>query len=589
MGFFDFLNRKKNRGTKGGGIDNPIGLGVEGEPPGEPGEGGPSMFVSDLAAMRWVAQQEAVNLGQMPMEPEMWDGGRMKFDFERSLAHDHEGLRDRLADYVGGHAREVLRSLFGLAGEVAVSYDRLRSADHELAEVLDSWHKSYRDVHEDEIELGRYFRLKSVPYQLGKWAVAIALFLAETAISIALFDEIIKTDNAAMPYLFSLGLILILMVIPHYAAIGIKEGVIRFHRAQIKAYEAAGKTVPSKIQRKARTEEVDDYGIKIIAAVVGLTLVLLFIPLSSLRAKELGSGQDPTFWFWFFFLLQLGISGYFFLREWMDHGTASANLKHHDHSKRLQIELRNKAYEKHASAVSNFMARSEDLLFLYRQAPRWDSYIVESYDAVLHNFRHAVALQHSDLAVFITHATKPYLGTNPDLQIAGEGTELDPVSREHQELLAENNSFSRGWWLKQVDLAAIDSVSNHGADQNEGSQEADGDDSFHEKSSIFQSPERLLADFLERYFNLKYPYIRPESLDHIEESDEVEDPLPPEPEDAVSDGVEDPLPPEPEDAVSDDASSTSSADDQQGWDDNIADLARDIADSTPPDKSGASL
>ena len=517
MGILDFLGRGNRRGTEGGGVDGPIGLGTDDAILDEPGEGGPSVLMPDLAALRWAAQQEAVNVGRMPLEPEQWDGGRMAFEYERHLAHDHEGLRDRLSDFVAASARDVVADLYQTAGSIAEIRDDLRVADTELAVVLDSWNRSYREVHEDELELGRYFRLKSKPYQLSKWLIALAIFGAEFAISVALFDKVVSQDNAAMPYLFAMGLILILMVVPHYSAIGIKEGVTRYHEAELDAYEKARVPTPAKLRKKARIEEVEDRGAKLVAGVVGLVLVLLFIPLSLLRAKELGGADEHTFWFWFFMLVQFAISGYFFLREWWDYGTASANLKHHDLAKRDASQLRANVYSGYTEAVSEFMTRSQDLTFLYRQAPRWDSYLVQCYLGTIHHFRHLVTLNNPELDVFIAHATVPYLGTNVDQPPTGAKGEFAPVSREHQELMTKDDTFSRGWWMKQIDAALIDSVGAHGGD--DVVDEAAPGHTF-ETPLSFESPERLLAEFLDRYFGLEHPYRRPKIMDHIEEVDD---------------------------------------------------------------------
>ena len=268
-------------------------------------------------------------------------------------------------------------------------------------------------------------------------------------------------------------------------------------------------------------------------------MIALFVPLSSLRAKELGQGDDEAFWFAFFMLVQFAISGYFFLREWWDYGTASANLKHHDLAKRDSQQARAEAFAVHTEVVAEFMSRAEDLTFLYRQAPRWDSYIVQSYLATVHYFRHLVVLTNPTLDVFITHATVPYLGTEHSGVLEGEGTELDPVSREHLELRG-SDSLSRGWWLEQVNAALVDSVGTRGTGDTTG-------DLADEEAEIrrpwsFESPARLLSEFLERYFGLTHPYVRPEVLDHIELVDEDIEPAPP-----VSDD-EGPEPPQSDDA-----------------------------------------
>ncbi len=521
MGLMDFLGRGKRRGTEGGGVDGPIGMGADDAILDEPGEGGPSVLMPDLAALRWAAQHEAVNVGRMPLEPEQWDGGRMAFAYERHLAHDHEGLRDRLSDFVAASARDVVADLYEIAGSVAEVRDDLRVADDELAENLSAWDSKYREVHQDALELGRYNRLKSKPYQLSKWLIALALFGAEFAMSVALFDKVISQDNAALPYLFATGLILILILVPHYAAIGLKEGLVRYHQAEIDAYEEAGAKIPAQDRRKARIEEVEDVVSRLSAGFVGIALIILIFPLSWLRATELGGEDERTFWFCFFLLAQLGISGYFFIREWWDYGNASASLKSADIHKRDASQVRANVFQAYTSTVSDFLTRSQDLTFLYRQAPRWDSYIIQSYLATIHHFRHLVTIQNPELDVFIAHASGPYLGT--DTEPEGATGEFDPVAREHVELMARDDAFSRGWWMKQVDAALLDSVGAHG-DDNTAEERSTEDELV--TPLAFESPERLLAEFLDRYFDLEHPYRRPALLDHIEEvDDDLEPPM----------------------------------------------------------------
>src|SRR6476620_9131122 len=166
------LFRRRPQPSDAGGTDAPIGMGGDDHYLTEPGEGGPSVLMEDLAALRWAAQQEAVNVGRMPLEPELWQGGRMEFEFERTLAHEHESLRDRLANFVGAAARDVIADLYEIAGTVALARDHLATTDRELAVALDSWNRTYREVHEDELELGRDFRLKSKTYQLMKYLIA---------------------------------------------------------------------------------------------------------------------------------------------------------------------------------------------------------------------------------------------------------------------------------------------------------------------------------------------------------------------------------------------------------------------------------
>lgn len=510
MGLLDVLpGWAGGRGRRGGSVDGPRGFAGDDLDPDEPGEGAPPFLADDLAALRWTSQQEAVNVGRMDLEPERWAGGRMSFEWERAMAHEHEGLRDRLANHVSAAAREETVALYGLAGRVACARDALRDADRDLGVITHSWNKVYRDVHSDELELDRYFRLKSRTHSLFKWLIAVALFLTEIAVSTALFDQTVADDVPAYPFLFALGLILILIVVPHYAAIGLKDGVSRYHEAELDAFDASDEPVPIALRRKARLEEVEDRGIRFVAAVAGLALVALFIPLSSLRGTHLGDGDQPVFWFSFFFLLQACISAYFFLREWMDYGTAALNLRHQEEAKQDAENWRQKCFDQYTDAVAEFMQEAQQLLFLYRDAPRWDSYVVQTYLATVHYFRHVVSVTNPELDVFIRNATVPRLAPG------GDGVperDLDASSSEHPGLAGDASPFSRGWWLREMGAALAQGSSPVEPPES-------GDPSRPAPApAVFENPHRLLAHFLEFHGSSEAAYRRPEVLDHIEDA-----------------------------------------------------------------------
>lgn len=489
-------------------------------PPGtqeETGEGGPSLFVADLNALRSTALIEAERLGQSLIEPEQWENGRLLFEYERHLAHEHEGIRDRLANYVAARVRDMTEEIHGWAMDVAVARDRLVRADAELATVLHSWRAAYRDVHEDELELGRYVRLKSPTYQGIKLLIAALLFAAEFAVSTALFDRVVAQDIPVLPLLFALGLILVLIVVPHYSAIAIKDGLIRHHDAEMRAYDEDQKPPPVRVRQKAHREEVDDRGIKFASAVVGLALVGLVIPLSSLRATELGNEEHPYFWFSFFLLLQLTISGYFFVREWMDHGAASVNLKQNDSSRGDAERARLEAFEEYANAVTTFNGAAELLLFFHRAAPQWDSHIVSTYFGTLHAFRHALVREHPELDVFISHATIPLL-SGPDHASTGEpDCGRLPMSVERPDLTG-HGPLSRERWLAQVFAAGsarpISSslpAADTSSDSSRPGVDAESD------GRVFRDAGALLDELMRHKFGFSSPYEPPAILTEIAE------------------------------------------------------------------------
>jgi hypothetical protein len=515
--FRDLFGGSRRRGKEGGGIAGAPELGLEDVDIDEWGPGAPSIMLPELTALRWAAQHEAVNVGSMPLEPERWEGGRLAFEYEHHMAHDHEGLRDRLADIVSAKATEIASELYEDAREVAVSREELRVADRDLGVVLSSWNRTLVEVHEDDLELGRYYRLRSKVHGLSKTAVAVLFFFAELAITVALFDEVIATDIRALPVLFAMGLVLVLIVVPHYAAEGIKDGVTKYHEAELDAHDsAAARSSPSRLRKRARQEQVEDAGVKYASALVAGLLIVLFIPLSWLRAEELGSEGDLWLWFCFFLMLQAAISGYFFLRAWIDYGTASVNLKNLDAAKAKSEKVRERALETYADDISAFMVTAQQLLGYYRAAPRWDSYIVQTYFATVRYFRHLVTLKKPELDVFIHHAAIPCLQTDDSLAALGSAVS-EVASHQH---------FGSGWWLRQMDAALVDHVSRE-APVESGTRDSEtpgvSDVHVNDQSqsvrtgdpTMFESPSRLLDEFLSRYFGVTEPYAPPVVLHHL--------------------------------------------------------------------------
>jgi len=429
--------------------------------------------------------------------------GRLAFEFERALAHDHDGIRDRLSSHVSAAVRDSTSDLYDAASEVGQTRDELRRADRNLVTVTRAWKKILNDVQHDELELGRYTRLRSRSYKFFKILVGACFFGAEVAISTALFDGVVEADNPALPILFALGLILMLIFVPHYSAIGLKEGLTKNHEYEQAVYENADVEVPHRVRKKVQQEQVEDLGFKLIASVLGLVLIGLFIPLSSLRATELAGPDAGREWFVFFLLMQFAISGYFFLREWMDHGIASHNLKHLDELMKDAEGERLNALENYAGAVADFHAEAENLHFYLKEAPRWDSHVVQSYLATIHQFRHAIALQRDDLDAFITGAREPTLSLEKN--IGDIDRPLDPVSREHPSL-ERNDSFGREWWLEQAASALKELPRPDLSDDGDG---ASVDGSW----LIASRPTLLLREYLRRFFGVSELYHHPTEID----------------------------------------------------------------------------
>jgi hypothetical protein len=499
------LFRRRNQ-TDG---QDPIGMG-DSDGDYEDGEGGPSIYKQELAEYRWAAQQEALNVGRRGVDPERWDDGRMSFEFERALAHGHEGLRDRLATYVGQRVRDEVRDLYELASDVALARDSLRDVDDELLHVTRHWKQKHEEVTDNELDVDRYYRLKSVNGKVVKYLIAAVFVVGEFIISGLVFERLFEDLPPGLGYVLAFGVTLALIVIPHYAALGLKEGLTQYHVFEKRALEKAGVAVPLGVDRAVHFEEQDDRGFRWAAFAVGFGLLAMVVPLSVIRTH--GEGEEFS-WAAFFFLLllQYALSGYFFLREWLDHGQPSHSLHMLDEQKAVLQAQRTAALEDHADAVTQFHDTAEDLIFTLQQAPRWDSHIVESYLETIRYFRHLITIEQPEYEQFITWARVPYLGSR---ETTSESEyPLDPVSNEHRSL-EEPGPLGREWWLRTAGDALRQAPSD------EGAIEAGGDDSLPGASwLITKSPNELLATFLSRYFDLPTDYQRPDGIDESEDED----------------------------------------------------------------------
>ncbi|MCB0973112.1 MAG: hypothetical protein KDB86_00980 [Actinobacteria bacterium] len=495
MAFERFFSRSKSSTA-----DRPIGMGDE-DGEYEAGEGGPSFFKQEMAEWRWAAQQEAVNTINQGVDPERWANGRMAFEFERALAHGHEGLRDRLANLVGKRLHDEAMQLFELAGDVAVARDELREVDRQLVEVTRDWRTKRAEVTDDELELSRYYRLNSPASVMIKMSIAVLFVISEFLISGLVFERIFEDLPPGLGYVLALGVTVALIVVPHYVALALKEGFTQYHVHEQEALQESGTSVPAPVKRAVHVEERDDKGFRITALLVGMGLLVLILPLSWLRTNN--DQSDTVNWgaFLFLLLLQLVLSGYFFLREWLDHGHPSHSLHMLDQQKhRLEVTRRN-VLESLGDAVAAFHEAAEDVVLTIQQSPRWDSHIVETYYETLHYHRHLIALGLPEFEEFITWARVPYLGSAATA--AESGYPLDPVSEEHRSL-EEDGPLGREWLLRTSaeDLKAkTDGVVNGAVPV-----PAVG-------WLITKSPEALLSAYLGRYFDLDMAYRRPHALD----------------------------------------------------------------------------
>jgi hypothetical protein len=525
MGLRDWFRRKdKGPGRAEVDVPAPMGLG-EDFPPGfmpEPMDGGPSIYRSELAQYRWMAQAEAVNLVRSNHDPVLWPGGQMAFDLERALAHDHEALRDRLANMVGMRVRHEVAEMYPIAASVAGAHEDLRVLDNDLVRVARDYDRLYSEVEQDPLELGRYYRLRSKKTQGAKKFIAFVFVLSEFIISGYVFDQVLASEIPFLGYVFALGLMMLLIIVPHYTAQGLKEGVTEYHLFDRKKYLEKGEDVPVDLQRMVRAEQQDDTGFRVIAGLVLAIALALILPLTVLRMGDEFEGWE---WFAFFLLLQLGISGYFFLREWLDHGMASHNLwKLAEQSDELTLK-RSTVLQHLTTATADFHAAAERLIFTIQQAPRWDSYIVETSVATIHHIRAQYSVHRPDIAPFIDGARMPYHGSADSIDESD--WPLDPLSNEHRSL-DEKGPLGREWLMRQLfealnELPPLSIGRPMRADNDRPLTQAERDAAEAQRVEaekdreeigwlLVRSPAAILREFLRR-LDLPEYYSRPKELD----------------------------------------------------------------------------
>jgi hypothetical protein len=474
---------------------DPLGLAPDAEPL-PTGDGGASFYAKELSTLRWINEQQSIEAARRAIDPEGWPGAQPAFDHERALAHGHEALRDQLATLVLDKLRTTLNQLFGVMGQVVSAGEQLHQAKAEL-EICDQHRERVQaEVDADSHEASRYYRIRSAPTKFVKYLIIGIIVASEVLISGRVFEKGMRLPYPGLGYLFGAGLITIFIVIPHYAAQGIKEGITQRNIAIKKGDVQA--------QNRIKNEVADDRGFRWASFGLIVVLLVLMVPLSKLRATD---GFKGWIGFSFFFLLQVGVSGYFFLREWLDHGAASTSLAKLD-ERHLQLsDAFTEANDRMINTMIDFHAFSTDVVTLVQQAPRWDSYITSMYLETLRNGRHLMLQEKPELGPFITYARTPGLTS---AEAAGHSKyPLDPTSAEHPELDSDD-MFGRRWWqllaekaLREVDPDFVDAT--------------DGDETW-----LFPlNPDKLLAAFRRRCYAAGA--IPPPDLDDPDDAERVTD------------------------------------------------------------------
>ena len=562
MGFFDRFRRSKASGSDVPGAR----VGVEGNP-APPGEGGPSYFAGELSTVQWVTQGQAVNAARAGLDPHLWPGFAMEFSHESASLHEHEQIRARLGAQVKAAVRDVTGQLWRGAGQIATELETLHAVDQELVTATKNWRRNYSKLEHNPTEVGRYQRYSNTNNRIAKLMIGAALIITEWAMTGTALTSIIPGNLGFEGYLVAIGITALFVFVPHYAAIGIKEGLTRYHQWDLEEATAQprrgvsnpaasvadqgplkedpsgpGTTDPTKRTvppgaekvRLNETEKAEDRVYLWVAALVGLLLLALVIPLSVVRADDVivesASGEGASLWLWFslFLFLQLAVSGYFFLREWHDYGTLAHNLHYLSEKREELVNHRLQVWSNLATANAEFLATAEYLHFNIRAAIDWDREIVAHYNATVDHGRTAMQVERPDLHPFLTLARLPlYVHANQIVEdTPGQSsTWRDPAFEEER-------PFGRRWWLETANeaLSAVDlrvpiDGDKPASDPNDGSARGgDGEQGEASESPgradpvdgswlLTSTPPQLLEYFMDLYFDLDVRYSRPKLFD----------------------------------------------------------------------------
>lgn len=447
-----------------------------------------------LDDLRWWASSETVPVSRMGLDPTDWPSGDIRLENERVLAHEHEALRDELASHVGDQLRDMAQELWSRAARIAELRDRLRRLDKHLVETTSDHDRLYRSISRSPTELGRYHRLRSRNARALKWLIGAAFVLTELFLSGRLFESALGVDIPGLGFVVALGLMVLLIVVPHYAAAGLREGMTQYHAHR--SYDPP-EPLPNERALHVHFEEEEDKGFRVVAGVLLVVLVFMIVPLSWLRAAE--SPQEELFWplFGLYASLQLGISGYFFLREWFDHSAIGHDLKVMAEHRDLLDARREYLIEDYSDALTDFHEDAEELLHAAGLMPRWDNYIVQQFHATLSAFRAGVGNLQPDLAPFLADATKPGLGSST--APVGATRRLDPVSNENP-TLSSPGPRGRDWWTDTL-IASVARLP-----------EAEAGMYTDAGWKVTRAPFQMLEEFLDRFYGIELTYRPPMGL-----------------------------------------------------------------------------
>lgn len=252
-------------------------------------------FMHDLGDVTWQAQREAQVIGSQSLDPAYWQDGQIAFEFERALGHQHEEIRHRLATWVENKVSEPVEKLTELASRGAEASDEMKECDREAVIAFKEWRRVYEEVQRDETELARFHHIRKgwsvyKTYKYLAWGVFVA---SESAITYMIFMHLVGEApiEKAIALFLALGVILAMVLVPHYAAVAIREGFTRKHKYQVEAYERRDLVPSSQMHRKADHEDVEDRGSRWVGAMICLVLLAAIVPLSFVRASDFKIGR----------------------------------------------------------------------------------------------------------------------------------------------------------------------------------------------------------------------------------------------------------------------------------------------------------
>lgn len=520
-GFLDLFRSKRGGSDSGAKGRKKGGKGLE------LGAGGAMPCERDAQHLNWVMANKAVEVSMSSPNPELWSGGRMSFPAERFAAFGFEKLRDTVANYAAEQVRAATGEMVKFAGLITERRDDLRQIDERIDSTSSHLATKLDEVRRDEIELKRYYRLRDQNSSYLKYLVAFFFVITEFVISAQVFIKVFPNLLSGLEWILSLGVTLALIVIPHYTALGLKEGMTRHHQPEKDLHERAGRRVPLRVLRSLSFEEMDDRIFRIASMIVGLLLVIMVVPLSYLRAtaEVAPDAPFPVFPFLFLMFLQFALSGYFFLREWLNHGPTSEAVHFVEKELTALLKQRTETYGALQRCLVAYHSASEQLVFTVQQAPRWDSYLVSAYLESIWSFRSIVTQHNPELAVFIHGAAIPTLAGISFTESA-HGLVGVSVTTEHP-VLGENGPCGRMWWMREAnaylgtsyqdvtefeDLAL---VSGNGQDPDG----AAGGQAQPTGWPVLKAPDELLGEYLFRYGGFTLRYTPPEISEPTRDED----------------------------------------------------------------------